>query len=375
MPAKLCMNPAYICAMLLLCIVAGCANPGPPRPPSLHLPKIVADLSAEREGDQVRLHWTTPAKTTDELKMDGVVTAELCRSAAAGTCTPVSRRVVQPGPSETTDPLPSTLRDDPQLSIQYQVRLLNGQQHSAGYSAPAFAAAGAAPPMVTGLKVQATAQGALLEWEPKDAADSIELDRHHSANVLASSVREKGRPKAPKEPDELHLHADRVHSVDTPFRADAGGTLDPTARPGETYVYTVQRVRKVVLAGNALEIRSTPSPPVSITLRDTFPPRSPTGLETIAARPGSASPIVDLSWRPNTEADLAGYLVYRQELSAVGAPLGPRVKMTLAPVLEPGFHDATAVAGHIYSYTVTAIDETGNESAPGTPAREALQLP
>ena len=375
LPVNLRSNPACLPAIFLACTAAGCANPGPPRPPSLHLPKIVTDLTAKRDGNEVRLSWTTPARTTDELKIDGAVTAELCRStAAAATCTPFSRKVVQLGPSEATDPLPPTLRTDPQRLIQYQVRLLNGQQHSAGYSAPAFAAAGAAPPTVTAFKVQATAQGALLQWEPKDAADSIELDRLHSPDAAVTLAPEKG-PRTAKEPAELHLRADRNNSAEMPFRTDAGGTVDATARRGETYVYTAQRVRKVVLGGNALEIRSAPSPPVSITIRDTFPPQPPTGLETIAAGLSSASPAIDLSWRPNIEPDLAGYLVYRQELSAAGAPLGPPVKLTPAPIQEPGFHDATVVAGHIYSYTVTSIDETGNESIPGKPAREEIRLP
>ena len=55
-----------LAAPLIAC-AAGCASPGPPQPPSLNLPEVVKDLTAERVGDVVQLHWTTPDMTTDRL--------------------------------------------------------------------------------------------------------------------------------------------------------------------------------------------------------------------------------------------------------------------------------------------------------------------
>jgi hypothetical protein len=373
LPANSGTIPARYLASCLALFAMACANPGPPRPPSLHLPHIVTDLTAARDGDQVRLRWTTPAKTTDELKVEGVMTAELCRtSAQGGPCVPVHRAKVQPGLSEVTDQLPPALRDDPQGLITYQVQLLNGQSHSAGFSSPVFVAAGAPPPMVTGLRVQATPQGALLQWNPRDAADSIELDRIHSPNPLAPHVSDKTANKAAKEPAELHLRAESSSPNAAPFRTDAGGTLDATVHRGETYVYTAQRVRKVVLSGHPLEIRGEPSQSISIVMRDSFPPRPPAGLETIAVVQNGGLIAVDLSWIPDSERDLAGYFVYRQQVDSSGVAIGSPEKMTPAPIQEPGFHDTTVLTGHSYSYSVTAIDESGNESAPGKAAREDL---
>src|ERR1022692_1710712 len=68
-------------AVLLL---AGCASPGPPLPPSLKLPDVATGLTARRVGDQVMLHWTTPTRTTHKLLIRGPVTAEICRVAGAG---------------------------------------------------------------------------------------------------------------------------------------------------------------------------------------------------------------------------------------------------------------------------------------------------
>ena len=74
---------------LPIVFIAGCASPGPPHAPSLNLPEVVHDLTAERIGDQVTLHWTTPEKTTDHLAIKGAMTAEICRVTA-----PISQQAV-----------------------------------------------------------------------------------------------------------------------------------------------------------------------------------------------------------------------------------------------------------------------------------------
>src|ERR1700710_1145030 len=71
--------PAIAAAPLILLAAGGCASPGPPQPPSLNLPEVVKDLTAERVGDVVHLHWTTPEMSTDHLDVKGTMTAEICR--------------------------------------------------------------------------------------------------------------------------------------------------------------------------------------------------------------------------------------------------------------------------------------------------------
>src|SRR4051812_1099735 len=87
--------------MLLVTLATGCASPGNPRPPSLYLPALVTDLTAQRVGDQVQLHWTTPARTTDGLELKGALTAEFCRQTGpSAPCDTITRLPVQPGPSQ-----------------------------------------------------------------------------------------------------------------------------------------------------------------------------------------------------------------------------------------------------------------------------------
>jgi hypothetical protein len=360
----------------LLFLTIGCASPGNPRPPSLNLPELVTDLTAQRIGDQVELHWTTPSRTTDGIDIKGSLTAELCRqtnftSSPATSCARVQRIGVKPGASHTIDTLPPTLTVDPAALIAYRIQIFNAAGRSAALSSPAFTAAGAAPPPVQHLHATATRDGAIIEWQHESTTSHVELDR-----ILASPPKAPApspsptKPKsplqqAPPNPTEVRLKT----PADQP---DAGGTTDPSAHKGDTYTYTAQRVRAVTLNGHPLELRSPISSPITLLLNDTFPPQSPTGLVAIPAGTGAA---IDLSWEPGTETDLAGYHVYRQELTASNQPIDTAQRLTQTPVTGPAFHDATAIAGHHYAYRVTAIDATGNESPPSAPVLETATEP
>lgn len=142
---------------------------------------------------------------------------------------------------------------------------------------------------------------------------------------------------------------------------------------GETYTYTAERVITVTLGPHTLEMYSEPSSPVTVEMRDTFPPAVPTGLATIpGVNPATSTAYIDLSWEPNGEPDLAGYLVYRQLASQNGDPQGPLARLTTSPVVAPAYRDVAVSAGQRYIYQVTAVDAAGNESAPSAKAQEGL---
>jgi fibronectin type 3 domain-containing protein len=120
--------------------------------------------------------------------------------------------------------------------------------------------------------------------------------------------------------------------------------VDTAVDFGSPYRYFVQ-----ALAG---ELRQSEiSAIVSITPMDVFPPAVPLGLMAVA---GVNS--IELAWQPNTEEDLAGYQVYR----STGGDAPERIA---GPVDAPNFSDRAVEIGKKYSYTITSIDRTGNESA------------
>ena len=76
----------------------------------------------------------------------------------------------------------------------------------------------------------------------------------------------------------------------------------------------MQRVRRVDVDGKTLELAGELSQPLDVDAKDVFPPEVPAGLAAVAAAgENGAGPGIDLSWQPDSEADLAGYFVYRRE--------------------------------------------------------------
>jgi hypothetical protein len=383
------------CATLSISLAVACASPGPPRPPSLRLPVLVKDLTAQRVGDDVQLHWTTPTKTTDDLPIKGPLTAEICRGPAPSTpppdpsassaCIPVKRVPVQPGPSQAADPLPRPLTLDPVALLAYRVQIFNANQRSAGQSPETFAAAGAAPPPVEDLRATPVREGAMLEWRRQPTTAPVELDRLLEGAPTATKtahLKPTSKPSPTTKPSQTPTQPKPSPppevKLQTPQQpSDPGGTVDHTAQFGETYRYTAQRVRTAAFPGHSLELRSAASPPVVVALKDTFPPHPPTGLAAVpnqATSPADQASI-DLSWEPNTDPDLAGYIIYRQPVDTTGALTGPATRLNPTPLPGPAYRDVTAVAGKSYAYRVTAVDTVGNESAPSADVQERLREP
>lgn len=99
---------------------------------------------------------------------------------------------------------------------------------------------------------------------------------------------------------------------------------------------------------------------VAVTI-DNLPPEAPTGL--VAVPNGSD---VNLTWNANTETDLLGYLVFRDEriANSTGVVVGD-----LKPyaVVNTTYPDLTLPDGP-YIYTIIAIDQAGNSSDPSLPS-------
>ena len=78
--------------------------------------------------------------------------------------------------------------------------------------------------------------------------------------------------------------------------------------PDKRVEFGVERCYAVVTLDvvSELEIRSAFSAPTCVTFLDTFAPTAPTGLNAVGSEGA-----VSLSWQPNEEEDLVGYLVLR----------------------------------------------------------------
>jgi hypothetical protein len=333
---------------LPLLLMAGCGMVAAPQPPSLKLPEPVTDLTAQRTGNQVELHWTMPKRDTDKVLLAGVQKAQVCRRVDSGPCEVFGNLHFAPQASATfTDSLPAALISGPPRPLIYTVELENHAGRTAGASNVAITGTGAAPPQITDLGARAQPDGIVLNWTPEGMDDTVRIER---------KLVEKNVDKKSTIPLEQTLEFSGN---------DRGHVLDQAAALDHTYSYSVQRIEKLTLEGKPVELVSVPSGTITIDARDVFPPATPAGLQAVADLVAHA---IDLSWQPNTEADLAGYTVYRREAGSGAEPV--RISPPAQPA--PSFHDATTLPGHTYDYSVSAMDRDGNESPRSAEVEESL---
>ena len=276
-----CAHRGWLAAFLVT-LLAGCANPGPPRAPSLFIPAPVTDnkIAATRIGNTVLVRFTLPARSTDNLPLRAPqLTGSLCRQPETGPCVPVTGKIAVPAkgsddqPNVVTwrDTLPpdlTAIRTGPARAVGYRVEFFNASGISGGNSDPVVAAAGAAPPVVTGLSAEGSRAGIVLRWQPLPASAGEVLIRREDIAAAAKTHADRNHP----EPGVVWLTADA---------ASPGRVLDATALPNVAYRYTAQRRVKVQAGGRELEMRSDESAPVNFTLREIYAPSAPTGLTAV----------------------------------------------------------------------------------------------
>lgn len=354
-------------AAVLAAAMSGCGMEGAPQAPSLNLPDRVADLSASRTGNQVALTWTMPKRNTDRLLLKGEIAVRVCRREAAnsacGTAGP--DLLVAPGAAGSfTETLPPVLASGEPRPLGYFIELKNHNGRSAGLSNAAEVVAGEAPAQVDGLAADMRKDGVVLHWTPAKAEPSATAVRLHRKLLTPPTAKpHPGLLEPEPEPVERNL------LVESGSRA--GRALDKEIRFGQVYEYRAQRVARVTVDGQTVELAGPISAPVRVEAKDIFPPAVPAGLAAVATvGENGAETAIDLSWQPVTDSDLAGYAVYRREGEGSWQRISPA--QALAP---PAFHDARVQAGHTYRYAVTAIDQNGHQSARSAEAEETVPNP
>jgi hypothetical protein len=366
--------------VLLGISVLGCGSPGVPIARHPIIPTRVTNLSARQVDDTVLLDFTMPSTSTDQQPLAETPSVAIYRRRAAQNAPAASKRVPKnANMGQLVDSIPANALpqyqkngsiefpdklDPSELSyatgddLVYTVRTSLSAAKESADSNPAALRAYPPPAPVRDLRVTLTETALVLDWsapqQPGSAATKpigfhvyrAEVDPETAQVVDASQAKLIAPP--------ILL----AQTTETQYR-------DASFQFGHTYLYSV---RGTVQFGTET-VESADSPPAVLDAKDIFPPATPLGLEAVVVPATNAMPAsVELTWAINTEADLAGYNVYRSE-----GPDTPGLKLNSEPLSAPTFHDMSVLPGTSYFYRVGAVDRSGNESAL-SPAVEA-QIP
>ncbi|MGD1214834.1 MAG: hypothetical protein ABR861_07590 [Terriglobales bacterium] len=365
--------PTALCVLL-----ASCAQTGPPLPPSLELPKPPTDLRASRKGNRVTLNWSEPTLTTDRQSVRYLGPTLVCRSLESeltecgnpaamlpapssapqksGSARPAAQKSgsPRPAPQAYTDTLPSTMQQqDPDAEVTYAVEVLNRNARGAGLSNRVHVPAMLTLPPPGDLSAELTGDGVVLTW----------TSAGESQNVPTKSLGVQ--------------HRYRIYRRDESSGKDAIAGEVPVGEAGpakftdssfeweRTYLYRITAVSIVKQPDSEVQVEGDDTPAVRVIAHDVFPPSVPAGLQAAYSGEGQ-KPFIDLIWAPVTNADLAGYNVYRSEANSAA------IKLNSELVKSPSYRDSAVASGKTYSYAVSAVDVRGNESQRSEQSSESV---
>lgn len=352
--------------------LVGCGAPGDPVAPSPPIPVPIADLSAHQMGDGVALSFSLPSKTVRGEHLQQAPAIEVLRGElkSDGSPDPKSLRVVETVPGELAAkyqgaddhtqivaPIaPTENRSASGLDAVFAVRTRASRKRASADSNAVKIHIYPVPAPVGPIQSQLTESAIGLTWQAVTqtaAGDAIAVTEYR---VYRGEL-------DPKSYDSQITGADVLHERFTAPVTLLGRSNDPRYSDqrfdfGKIYVYIV---RAFTTAADH-ELESSDSDPLVLKPVDTFPPSAPQDLVAAAVENPQTTPLsveVDVSWSINTEQDLAGYRVYRSESENQKGSL-----LTQDLLLSPAYRDTSVTFGHRYWYSVTAVDLSGNESAP-----------
>lgn len=416
----------FLSVLLVTVVAAACGQKGPPLAPFVRVPAPVANLTAQRMGDEVYVSFpvptanvdgrqpadigslevyaitaTSPPDTDEQRKLATLIATLPVRpilpaapALPAGVDVPAA--LLPPGidraaPAVVREILTAETRvavelppkkgtvtaaaspDEEAAVVRPLVAPAAAQLPRRYYFAigvsPRGRKAPASPPVPVPLdeasrapgapQVEVTETGMTITWSPSpDARSATFAEPAPPANATPAVP---ALPPLPAKSLGFQSEATTYHLFEVPSTAPPEDplaiTLPSPVTPQPLAVTThaikgaafgVERcfaVRPVERTSGAV-VMGAASPKTCVTPADTFPPAAPKSLAAIAGEG-----VISLIWEPNTESDLAGYLVLRGE-----APGDTLRAITAEPVAATTYRDTTARAGVRYVYVVVAVD-------------------
>jgi hypothetical protein len=412
--------------IMVVAFAVACGKKGPPLPPLVRVPAAPADFTAERRGTEIRIQFTVPSTNTDGTKPANVARVEVYRFTGPSDTSDqqllkLGTRVATVPVKAPRDPDVTTEEDEPQEEPELEDEGLDqgsvAQFEDELGSVPSSSQEEAKPRRATNGEAAAGPLVGVPALAPATIYAAVGLNKRGRKGPLSKRVAVPlvPPPRAPSPPtityDETAIHVvwppvasiasaqgprsenelpSRVvgfslptvgyHLYDvSPASAPVGGpapksaaagqqrlTQTPLTEPryddsriewGATRCYTVRTVETI----GGLPLESEAPPPQCQTLVDTFPPSAPKDLQLVA---GERS--INLIWAPNSEKDLAGYIVLR------GVSPEKLESITPMPLADPTFTDSVQ-PGARYVYAVEAIDKAGNISPMSNRAEETAR--
>lgn len=330
-------------AILGFLLLVGCGRRGSPVVPVLVEPSPPPDLQAQVRHRAVILTWTRPVTNVDGTALKTLAAFRVSRQQQApqtsGPSVIATVKADRPENAVVTKNRYAFTDEGVVVGAKYayQVESVNRRGIIGPPSTEATALITIEIAAPSGLRAEAGERTIRLSWSaPTSRADGSPVGVILGYNIY--------RGTKPGQYDPRPINREPVPIAE--FN-------DTDLVNDRTYYYVVKAVENRERPWHeGLQSFEVSADPVDLT-----PPAPPQGVRAV---PGPGA-LVSLSWEPNQESDLLGYLVYRS-----GGPIQRPRRLLETPFAAPALYDRSVRPGGRYIYTVTAVDASArrNESAP-----------
>ena len=294
--------------LVVFIFIAGCGKVADPRPPFIRVPEAIGDLAVTQSGYQVVLSWTNPSRNIDGSAATDLGRVHITNGAAAIASVPTTG---------AGKPQSHAMDAHDWIGVErlfgVKVETLRGKtsELSTVSIKPIEV-----PGPVASLDAVVDQYSITLSWRAPE-----ENGRFANEYIVSRSDRE-----AP------------VVTTETQF-------TDSVYDRNKEYTYEVVAARRV----DSVSIRGLNAQRKTISAVDKTAPKPPTDLELVVTDAGAI-----LTWKASEELDLAGYKVFRE-----------KKLLSNSVRTANSFTDPDYKPGYVYS--VSAVDEYGNESPQSAP--------
>jgi hypothetical protein len=364
-PAKIQLTLAALC-LIGIFVNAGCGKRRPPLPPVERVQQRTELLSGAQQGNEVILSWPAPQRNAPDSSVQSIRRIDVYRLAEkpgaplALTEEEFAARSTLVG-SVTYEQIRNagdtlTYRDALELAgqptrLRYALRYVNASGQRAAFSnflsiEPAARIA-QAPALSTQAKVSEDA--ITISWQPPAA----NIDGSTPVNLLGYNVYRMDESQS--EPSQVPINSALVSATEY---------ADKNFQFGKEYRYIV---RAVSLGTGGAQVESLNSNPIQVPARDVFPPAPP---ERPSIAPDPSFRRLAIFFAANKEPDIAGYNIYRS--TDPNLPKEQWTKLNQSLLTRTTYHDERVEPGKTYFYYLTAVDKSGNVSAPSEVGSETV---
>ncbi len=349
----------------MLVLSLNCGKKGPLILEPEILPLVCENLTLSQVGANIRLQWDFPKKLSDnktDLEMEKITRVEIYYS---GKDIPGEKflkkstllRKLEKAEISSLSTLSSLSPLTFSVEIPFKIQDLNAKSHFFGlrylYGKKKSPLSGVVA-MVTqtpvkpidGLQITRENKLIKLKWSrPQSDVSGMPV-----VNIAGYKI--SRRIKSPKTGDVVAKTSEELFRKINynPVLSEYYADVD-TGKDGE-YQYYVSTM-------TSNEIESGPSPVVSVTVSDIYPPEIPANLVSF-----KGADHLFLTWKASADTDLSHYRIFRKSTEE------GEFTLLADQVTGNQYKDKDVKKGMLYFYVVTAVDNKGNESQYSTTVKE-----